>query len=444
MESVTSYRTLMRFVSLTAIVFEINCEHFEKTLIEDLLMNYNNEVRPVENRSQVLIVTVGVQPYRLLRMDEIEQLIRMSMWYRLSWEDSALSWKPDRYGNITRINLPVDVIWTPPVGLLNSLDSGMALLFSGGEDVLDNQVQVQFNGHVRLLLPAVLSVSCIMDMSMYPFDTQRCNLRFGTWAYTTDDLAFKADVETSTLAQSKENFSSSAGWNVLEYRAIETKGNNNEESPSVTFTIELQRQTTYYIVILLLPCFSNVMLTLLVFLLPPETGERIAVGINTLFTMWVNYLRVLNAMPKSPHLPAFCKFYYFVMFECVCAIAVSCLVISFFHMNVNIDQPEWVKTHILDRMARLVFLHKSVKYRLKTAEKLKKEAEMFRSRFEGKSYPKITIGLNLFVDNSLKDFETFWRQEEWKLVSLVLERFFTYFFLFSVLISFFVFAVTVR
>lgn len=69
---------------------------------------------------------------------------------------------------------------------------------------------------------------------------------------------------------------------------------------------------------------------------------------------------------------------------------------------------------------------------------------MFRSRFKGKSYPKITIGLNLFVDNSLKDFETFWRQEEWKLVSLVLERFFTYFFLFSVLISFFVFAVTVR
>ena len=71
-------------------------------------------------------------------------------------------------------------------------------------------------------------------------------------------------------------------------------------------------------------------------------------------------------------------------------------------------------------------------------------AEQFRSRFEGKSYHKITIGLNLFVDNSLKDFETFWRQEEWKLVSLVLERFFTYFFLFSVLISFFVFAATVR
>lgn len=56
--------------------------------------------------------------------------------------------------------------------------------------------------------------------------------------------------------------------------------------------MQLQRDTTYYIVILILPCFSNVMLTLLVFLLPTETGERIGVGINTLFIMWVNYLRV--------------------------------------------------------------------------------------------------------------------------------------------------------
>ena len=78
------------------------------------------------------------------------------------------------------------------------------------------------------------------------------------------------------------------------YIAVDQHGNDSHShtSPSVTFTIQLKRHTTYYIVILFLPCFSNAMLTLLVFLLPPETGERIGVGINTLFTMWVNYLRV--------------------------------------------------------------------------------------------------------------------------------------------------------
>ena len=74
--------------------------------------------------------------------------------------------------------------------------------------------------------------------------------------------------------------------------AVEKQKNDGDASPSVTFTMQLQRLTTYYIVILFLPCFSNVMLTLLVFLLPTETGERIGVGINTLFIMWVNYLRV--------------------------------------------------------------------------------------------------------------------------------------------------------
>ena len=41
---------------------------FERMLIENLLMDYNTDVRPVENVSQVLEVTVGVQPYRLLRV----------------------------------------------------------------------------------------------------------------------------------------------------------------------------------------------------------------------------------------------------------------------------------------------------------------------------------------------------------------------------------------
>ena len=76
------------------------------------------------------------------------------------------------------------------------------------------------------------------------------------------------------------------------HTAVEKQGNDSGPSPSVTFTMQLQRHTTYYIVILILPCISNVMLTLLVFLLPTETGERIGVGINTLFIMWVNYLRV--------------------------------------------------------------------------------------------------------------------------------------------------------
>lgn len=163
--------------------------------------------------------------------------------------------------------------------------------------------------------------------------------------------------------------------------------------------------------------------------------------------------QALNGMPKSPDLPVFCKFNYFVMFECVCAIAVSCLLISFYHMNVNIELPDWVKvrgifsllshsfitgtmvfvltrrytffhsftfsqtqlqpptyshdlpseislfawlcvhfsllfsqTHILDRMAWLVFLRSSVNHRLKTAEKFRKQGINLAHQLKPKNY----------------------------------------------------------
>lgn len=430
-------------IILSAFFQGLQCASFDRLLVENLLKDYNTDVRPVENTSQVLEISLGLQPYRLLRVDVVEQLARMSLWLRLTWQDRSLIWSPSKYGNLTRINLPVDTIWTPPVGLLNSLESRFASLFESSDDGLSVLAEIRYDGQIKIAVPTILSISCLMDMTMYPFDIQRCNPKFGTWAYTNEDLKFSADVKSSILAESKEAFASSAGWSVMEYRAVDQHDNDTNTSPSVTFTMQLRRHTTYYIVILFLPCLSNAMLTLLVFLLPTETGERIGVGINTLFIMWVNYLRALNRMPKSPDLPVFCKFSYFVMFECVCAIAVSCLLISFYHMNVHIEMPDWVKTHVLDRMAWLVFLRSSVKRRQRTVEKFRKEAEQFRSRFGGSTYHKITIGLNLFVDNSLKEFETFWRREEWRLVSLVLERFFTYFFLLTVLISFFVFAATV-
>ena len=60
----------------------------------------------------------------------------------------------------------------------------------------------------------------------------------------------------------------------------------------VAFSLKIRRNGFYHVIIAFIPCLANALLTLLVFLLPPETGERIAVGVNTLLIMWVNYLRV--------------------------------------------------------------------------------------------------------------------------------------------------------
>lgn len=62
---------------------------------------------------------------------------------------------------------------------VHRLDSGVAPLFESGDSDLDTLAEIQYDGRIKLSVPAILSISCIMDMTMYPFDTQRCNLEFG-------------------------------------------------------------------------------------------------------------------------------------------------------------------------------------------------------------------------------------------------------------------------
>ena len=65
-----------------------------------------------------------------------------------------------------------------PVKIWRRLETGVAPIVKS-QDSDGTLAEVQYNGHIKLFTPAILSISCIMDMTMYPFDIQRCNLKFG-------------------------------------------------------------------------------------------------------------------------------------------------------------------------------------------------------------------------------------------------------------------------
>ena len=48
--------------------------------------------------------------------------------------------------------------------------------------------------------------------------------------------------------------------------------------PAVIYSVELHRQPTYYRHIFVIPSFLVAMLTVFLFLIPPDAGERIALG----------------------------------------------------------------------------------------------------------------------------------------------------------------------
>lgn len=78
-----------------------------------------------------------------------------------------------------------------------------------------------------------------------------------------------------------------------EWMLLETKVDSSTEIAEtgqysvVTYLIKIRRRTLYYIMNFILPCVLIAILTVLVFLLPPESGERVSYGITVILSFTI-------------------------------------------------------------------------------------------------------------------------------------------------------------
>ncbi|KAK3609955.1 hypothetical protein CHS0354_011788 [Potamilus streckersoni] len=72
-----------------------------------------------------------------------------------------------------------------------------------------------------------------------------------------------------------------------------------EPFPDVTFYVRLRRRVKYYFMNIIIPCIILSFLCLAGFLLPPESGEKITLGLSVLLTITVFMLMVADKMPQT-------------------------------------------------------------------------------------------------------------------------------------------------
>jgi nicotinic acetylcholine receptor len=72
-----------------------------------------------------------------------------------------------------------------------------------------------------------------------------------------------------------------------------------EPFPDVTITITIRRKILYYTYNVILPCMMLSALTLLVFCIPPDSGEKIALGVTVLLAFSVFMLAISEKLPET-------------------------------------------------------------------------------------------------------------------------------------------------
>lgn len=129
-----------------------------------------------------------------------------------------------------------------------------------------------------------------------------------------------------------------------------------EPYPDITFTVRLRRRALYYNLYLIVPTAAVAALTLLAFLLPPDSGEKIGLVITVLLSMTVFQLIVAEKVPESSHaVPLIATFVGAVMFFCTLSLLMSVIVLNLHHRTPKTHyMPNWVRVVFCDWLAWLL------------------------------------------------------------------------------------------
>ncbi|GFR93221.1 neuronal acetylcholine receptor subunit alpha-10 [Elysia marginata] len=163
---------------------------------------------------------------------------------------------------------------------------------------MKSKAMVYSNGTVFWAPPARFRSSCKIDITYFPFDDQSCELKFGSWTYD----GFQVDVTNRTSRVDLQNYVYSGEWELMDVRIRRTVVKYaccDETYPDVRFTVVIRRKTLYYLFNIIFPCLWLTILSLLGFWLPPESGEKITLGITVLLAFSVFMLLIAESMPAT-------------------------------------------------------------------------------------------------------------------------------------------------
>lgn len=117
----------------------------------------------------------------------------------------------------------------------------------------------------------------------------------------------------------------------------------------ITYDIYLRRKTLFYTVNLIFPCVGISFLTVLVFYLPSDSGEKVTLSISILISLTVFFLLLVEIIPStSLVIPLIGKYLLFTMVLVTLSICVTVVVINF-----HFRSP---RTHTMSKTLRKIFL----------------------------------------------------------------------------------------
>ncbi|XP_066476362.1 acetylcholine receptor subunit gamma isoform X2 [Tiliqua scincoides] len=339
---------LLTVGSLTVVL----SQNQEVKLFEDLMVNYNRNLRPAENEGDIINVTLKLTLTNLISLNEREEALTTNVWVEMQWSDYRLRWDPNAYENITCLRIPSTLVWLPDIVLENNIDGVF-------EIALYTNTLVSHNGLIYWLPPAIYRSACSVVVTYFPFDWQNCSMVFQSQTYNAHEINLLLKKEEDETIEwifiDPEAFTENGEW-AIKHRPAKKIVNaerftpNDIEYQQIIFFLIIQRKPLFYIINIIMPCILISSVAVLVYFLPAKAGgQKCTVSINVLLAQTVFLFLVAKKVPEtSQAVPLIGKYLTFLLVVTI-VIVVNAVIV----LNVSLRTPN---THSMSERVRQVFL----------------------------------------------------------------------------------------
>ncbi|XP_035668102.1 neuronal acetylcholine receptor subunit beta-4-like [Branchiostoma floridae] len=327
---------------------------------------YNPMTRPSRWLGDVTRVNFSLTISQLISLTEKEEAMKTNVWLGQSWFDHRLAWDSKLFGGQSIIRAPAEAVWKPDIVLFNNKD--------GQYDVaLFTKVLISSNGQVDWLPPAIFKSGCAIDVIQFPFDRQNCSMNFGSWTYDSQEVDVRLVVDRATM----DDFKPSGEWDILDSPGRRVVTGNQVR---VIFDFIIQRKPLFYIINLIIPCILTSSLSILVFYLPSDCGEKIGLNMAVLLAMTVFLLLIADIIPStSLAVPLIGKYLIFTMIFVTMTTVATTMVLNVHHRTASThEMPGWIRFVFIDVLPGILRMEKEEE-EATPSEKLQNGAPYFSS-----------------------------------------------------------------
>ncbi|XP_066502570.1 5-hydroxytryptamine receptor 3A [Hoplias malabaricus] len=319
-------------------------------LSEFLSAGYKKGVRPVKDWRNSTMVAIDLMVYSILNVDEKNQVLTTYVWYRQQWTDEFLVWNPEDFDDVKQISMPIANVWIPDIVINEFVDVGKS------PDI--PYVYVSNDGLVQNYKPIQVVTACSLNIYNFPFDVQKCSLTFQSWLHTINDINISLMRRPEDVMVDKSIFMNQGEWELLhvlsKYKSFSV--DNVSYYAEMKFHVVIRRRPLFYTVNLLLPSIFLMVMDIVGFYLPPDSGERVSFKITLLLGYSVFLIIVSDTLPATAiGTPLIGVYFVVCMALLVISLTETVLIVRLVHkQDLQPHVPQWVKHLVLEKATVLL------------------------------------------------------------------------------------------